>query len=170
MGIEVAIAAAGLALSGVSMVQQRKQAKRSAAATRRAEEARMKQEELKQARERRQQVREARIRQGQVAQTTALQGAATSSAAAGGVASLQSQLASNLGFLDQAGAISGEIGAARTQAAQAQFRAQEFGALGSFGSSVFQAAGGFGTIFDAIPEGPTQQFRGGIAIPTRRPE
>jgi hypothetical protein len=173
MGMGVIIAAASLGLSGVSMVQQRKAAKKSADMQQRAIDEQRKQDELRQARERRQQVREARIRSGQISQATANQGASTTSAAVGGQASIQSQLSSNLGFLDQSGSINTNIGNYMSQSNKYQAKAADWGAIGSFGSNVFSAAGGFGTIFgegqDFDTSSTSQQYSGGVAIPSRRP-
>lgn len=170
MGVVEGLLVGSLLMSGVSMVQQQKQAKKSAAAQRRAEEYQMKQDALKQARERRQQIREARIRQGQVEQATAIQGAASSSAAVGGAGSIQSQLSSNLGFLDQSGKIAGKVGAYTSAANQYAYNAQQWGAVGQFAGNIFSAAGGFSALSGPLGDtGLTQQYSGGIAIPTRRP-
>lgn len=143
-----AIAIGGLVLSGVSTVAGMSAQSDSARAQRRAQEYQRRMDELRQNRERRQAIREQRIKTAQVIQAGANQGAVTSSAVQGGSGSLQSQLSSNLSFLDSMGRNANLASQANQQALNASSRAQNFGAMAGLGGTIFSAAGGFGTIFN----------------------
>ena len=138
MGLEVI--AIGLAVAGTvgSAIQGRKAEK----AQKRARQLQERQEKLKQRREELRARREARIEQARIAQAGANVGASGSSAVVGGVASLQSQLSSNLSFLNESGNLAQQQSRFLQKAANAQARAGEFGAVANLGFTLFDAAGG----------------------------
>ena len=108
--------------TGVS-VQQSRQA---AAASRRANAARRRAERLRASRQRQTQLREARIRRAQIANQEAVSGA-TTSAAAGATSAIQSQVASNVSFLNALDT----LGESAFQAQQAGSRAASRAATGA---------------------------------------
>ena len=91
------IGAAASIAGTVSAVQAQKSQRKAARAQARIAE-------LQRSRERRDTVRRARIARAQIENQVGSAGLLASSTAVGGTGSIQSQLASNLSFLDQAGA------------------------------------------------------------------
>jgi chromatin segregation and condensation protein Rec8/ScpA/Scc1 (kleisin family) len=146
MGLET-IAVAGLVLSGVSTVANMKASKDQSSAQKKAAAYQRRMDELRQNRERRQAIREQRIKTAQVIQAGANQGAQTSSAVQGGAGSLQSQLSSNLSFLDNMATNANLASRANQQALNAGARAQTWGAMAGLGGTIFSQAGGFQSIF-----------------------
>lgn len=146
MGIEVFAAVAGLALSVYGSVK-------SASEGKKALKAQAQSDQVKQARERRQAVREARIKAALIEQSGENQGAGSSSGVVGGVGSTTSQMNSISGFIDQ-------IGGLNRYAGKKIDSANNWAAIAKVGANVFDAAGGFGTVFDAVPKG-TNTFAGG---------
>ena len=128
-----AIVSAGAAVTGT--VLSTVHANKAAAAQRRLQQ-------LQATRQKQQQIREARIRRGQVANIAGQTGTGLSSAALGAEGSIQSQLATNLSFLDQS------LGIAQTISKQ-QSKAQTFGAVAGLGGQVFSAVGGTKAIKDS---------------------
>lgn len=102
--------------------QADKQARRAADLSRR-------QEAFKALRERRDFIRSARSTAARINQQGENAGAANTSAAQGGMASIISQAASNLSFLDQYNAFSTQIGAASSKSAKFASQANMFGGL-----------------------------------------
>lgn len=92
------------------------------------------------ARERRDAIRAARLTQGALVQTGATQGASDTSAALGGLGSIQSQLNSNLSFLDTQSSLADKAGAASLARQNAAANAQNWGAISSLGMQIFQTA------------------------------
>jgi hypothetical protein len=86
-----------------------------------------KQEALREARAKREAIREARIAQATVQNAAENQGASGSSAELGGVGSIQSQLNTNLGFLDHMGRLSTGINNQNMQASEWGSYANMFG-------------------------------------------
>ena len=143
---------------------------KSASAQKKANALQLQQQELQNAREKRQALREAIIRTGQVEQGAANQGATTSSAVSGGIASIESQLAGNIGFLDEQANISGQITNQLNKASQYSSNAQTVGAIASAGATIFNAAGGPDYLKGLFSSGSSEQpIVDGIALPTRRP-
>lgn len=102
----------------------------------------------------RQAIREAQIRRAQTRSSAQALGVVGGSAEAGGMASLGSQLGSALGFSSQMSGLSKQIG-------MAQSRANTAGAVANLGSSVFQAAGGFGA-FGSTGQGSNADLLKGV--------
>lgn len=97
----------------------------------------------KSVRERRDAIRAARMTAGSLIQTGENQGASGTSAALGGLGSIESQLNSNLSFLDTNTSLANRAGAAAGQARSAQNAASNWGQVTQLGMTVFSAAGGF---------------------------
>ena len=109
---------------------------------------------LRAARERVQAVREARIKEALVQQTAEGQGVATSSAPKGGVGAIQSQLGTNINFIDQQEKIAKRTSQYLAKAATLQ-------SIGSVVSAVGSAAG---TYYD-LKGGGTAPVKGGGTAP-----
>lgn len=95
-------------------------------------------------RERRDAIRAARLAAGQVTSSAANQGATDSSAFIGGLGSIQSQLNSNLSFLDTNQKLADQAGNAASRANAFLSKAQTGAAISELGMTVFSAAGGIG--------------------------
>jgi hypothetical protein len=128
-----ALAVIGAVASVGGTVMAVNQQKKAAALTQR-------QQELATRRSQRQAIREAQIRRAQTLASAQALGGAGGSGAAGGTASLTSQVGGALGFSGQMSGLSKEIGVAQTKASTGM-------AIAGFGSSLFQAGGGFSTLF-----------------------
>lgn len=106
------------------------------------------------AQERRQQVREERVKRSQILNQATLTGTADSSGELGATAGMSTQLGSNIG-VNQSMILGGQnITGFSQNAANFQTQAQSasnlgglFGQVGGLGSSLFQSAGGWKTIF-----------------------
>lgn len=96
--------------------------------------------DLATARQRRQQIREARIARAQVEAQGAGRGIQGSSGIVGAGASVQSQLASNLSFLDQTQELSGQISDANIRAGRLGSRAATFKAVRDTAFAIKDAA------------------------------
>lgn len=168
MGLEVAavvVAGIGAATAVYGAVEQRKAGKEAAAAaSRSAAEQRLQFQsqqriaDIRNARERAQIARQQRIQRGKIAATGANTGTSGSSGVVGGMASVDTQAATNLGVFgaieaNQTDIISSQIrgGQAQAQQIQAQADMASGQAMFNLGSTIFQAGGGFKTIFDAVP-------------------
>lgn len=106
----------------------------------------------------RQQVREARIRQAQILQSAENTGSSQSSGELGAIGSVGTQLrnnvGTNLGAMDRAGRITASnrrIADLQSSAAQYQMMGGIYGGLSNLGGSLFQQAGGWGTLKNAFP-------------------
>lgn len=120
----------------------------SIAEQKKAEQARAKADELRAQRERTSQIREGRIRRAQVqAQGTNAGLGAGTSGIAGGSASVVSQVGSNIGAMGQQQQLAGIASTAMQRSADFQAKAMQWQEVGSFSKSIFDAAGGFTTIF-----------------------
>jgi hypothetical protein len=176
MGFDpVSIAIVGLGFQAASFVMnqgakddQADAARAQAAATERQAEAQRKQAEIAQrkadmdnARATRAAIRQSRIARASVMNTGANAGTFNSSGVLGGVGSIGSQLGSNMGYFTGQQDANAQITAAQGQQADAiiaggyaaadaqvaQGNAAQAGAIGGLGQSIFNAAGGFKTIF-----------------------
>lgn len=153
----------GIAISAFSAVQQMGAADdaadaagQQADAQRKAEQARSRQSEVEAQRQRIQQIREGRVRRAQVISSTGNEGLGFSgtSGSVGATAGITSQVASNIGNINQSQGFASEISTYNIQAGQAgadMAQAQANGAMwqkiGGVGDSIFQAKGGWTTIF-----------------------
>lgn len=95
-------------------------------------------------RERRDAIRAARISGGTLLQQSNNTGGSASSAALGGMGSIQSQLDSNLSFLDTQTSLASKSTAAGEAAREANATAQNWSGVTQLGFAVFNATGGFG--------------------------
>jgi hypothetical protein len=95
------------------------------------------------ARQRVQAIREARLTQGALLQTAANTGASGTSAFLGAMGSIQSQLNSNLSFLDTNQKLENLGGFYASRANIHRSKADTFASVGALGMSIFSAAGGF---------------------------
>lgn len=118
-----------------------------------AADAQRKQANLQAARERRDAVRQARIAMAATSQNAANQGASTSSAFQGGYGSIQSQLGSNLSFLDQFNKFGTQAAEAIGNANQAAFNSQIAGGIASLAGQGLAA--GFGGGSSKLNQGST---------------
>ena len=98
----------------------------------------------------RQQIRQARVARSSMLNVGAQTGGMGSSGMAGGVASVGSQLGSNLGYMSEIAAANTAIGAAGLdfsramgEASIASSKANEYAAVAGLGSTIFGAVGGF---------------------------
>ncbi len=98
-------------------------------------------------RERRDAIRAARMTGGQIAQAAENQGASSTSAALGSQGSIESQLASNLSFLDTQSGLSIRAGEAGSAANSARTAASNAAAIGSLGMQIFQSSGSLAKTF-----------------------
>lgn len=169
--LSTVVAAASLAVavgSGVASYAQNRQSKRAQARAEEEQEA-IRNEQLaanagQRDAERRQQIREERIRRAQILQSASNTGTSGSAGEAGALGSLATQQATNIG-MNQGAYMRGQrisahsqaaadfMGDARTSAA----RGQMFGGISQLGTSIFQSAGGWGSvrnIFTDTPKAP----------------
>ncbi len=149
-----ALAVIGAVASVGGTLMAAKQQKKAAALSQR-------QQDLATRRSQRQAIREAQIRRAQAVASAQALGAGGGSSIAGGTASLTSQAGGALGFSSQMSGLSKEIGIAQTKASTGQ-------AIAGFGGSLFQAGGGFNTLFPNLGGGSqggitSQQALSGIA-------
>jgi len=96
----------------------------------------------KAARERRAQIRQAQQAQAQIETGAVATGTQQTSAAAGGVGSVQTQLASNLSFLNQSEQAAKQISIFQQAAADDRERAQAYGAATELGLKAMSIFGG----------------------------
>jgi len=137
----------GLALSAVGTIGQLGAQSDAAAAQKKAQKLAQRKADLAAQRERVKAIREARIRRGRIEATSALTGTAGSAGAIVALASTGAQLTGGLGFSAEQQGLAGQISAANIAGADLQSQAATFGAIGGVGTSIFQQAGGFKTIF-----------------------
>ena len=96
----------------------------------------------KSVRERRDAIRAARMTQGALVQTGENRGASGTSAALGGLGSIESQLNSNLSFLDTNTSLANRAGEQAGKARSAATAAGNWGAVSQLGMQVFSTASG----------------------------
>ena len=125
---------------------------KAARAQRRADKARANMDRLRRQREKQRQVRESRIANANNEATAQATGTGGSSSVAGANASLDSQLSSNLSFLDQAQQIGDVISANNQKAASAQGRAAIFNTASQIAGSYLTAP------TDGTTATPTNQY------------
>jgi len=138
-------AVASVAGAGAAIVGTKKAAKASQkAADTQVEIAReqQKQQEIVYKREQRSAIREGQIRRSQGLATAQAAGVAGSSVSGGGIASIGSQVGSNLGFGTQLSGLSSNITDLGIRASQFNQQASMFGSVAQIGGNVFQAFNG----------------------------
>lgn len=133
----VAIAAVALGTAVVGTAVQISQGRKAAKATVAAAELDRKRMNLQTARERRDAIKATRASYAQIQQNAENQGAGGTSAAQGGQASVQSQGAANLSFLDQYNTLTDMASIQVGRSNRAQGRAREAGAIADLGWTVF---------------------------------
>ena len=127
------VTAAVLAVVGTAAsIQQQKKAQKSSAKAAKAERAKTRAES---ARQRRQQLRQARLSQGEALNLAAVTGGLGSSGLAGAQASIQTQLGTNLSFLDTTENLTIASNKARQDAANFLGNAQIFSQIANVSSS-----------------------------------
>lgn len=136
-------AVAGTATQFIAGRKASKAASRRNAAVERANK-------LAEQRTRRKQIRERRIKTAQALNFGGNTGSLESSGLAGGVASLNSQFASNSGFLSQQSGINSQIGAANQQFSDAQSLGNIGSGLTGFGTTIASNAKTIGRKFDDL--------------------
>lgn len=164
MGFATAFQVIGAVTSVVGFVQQRKGQKKAQAAEGRARRAQQQQQQLEQTRERRKQIREARALRARALSSAVSQGVGTGSTVTPGTTGgIQSQLASNLGFLSQSSTNVAAINTALGQQSAALSAAATGGALFNLGGTIFSNAESIGSIFS--PRAPASTAPPNITIP-----
>jgi hypothetical protein len=143
MGLEAAtiayIAAGTAAVGTVASAQQQRKAGKAAERQYAAESRKA---EIQNIRSVRQQIREARLAQASMLNVGAQTGGMGSSGLAGGVASVGTQLAGNLNYMQQIAEQNTAIGSAALAGAQATSNAAIYGSVGQLGGTIFSAVGG----------------------------
>jgi len=132
---------AGIALTGVSIQQQRKAAK----AQNRATEVQERIQNIKAARQRREQLRQARIARAQIVAASEVSGTSQSSSVAGGLSDVSTQFGGNVNFLNTVKSLSERQGDFLSKSATASSNAQTSGQLA--GLSFRAANTDFSSIF-----------------------
>jgi hypothetical protein len=154
--VSTIVAVVAVAVSAVSAVQANQERKDAAGARGRAEAQNKAQKAQEAANEKRKLVREERVRRARIEQASENTGTSGSSGEIGALGGMSTQLGSNLGF--NAGTLMrGRIAGQEMQTAfDSEQSAQKFDNIGSFSSSIFSAAGGFGAL-KGTPAGTTAQ-------------
>lgn len=137
-----AVVGIGLLVGGTAYsIQQQRQA---AKAQRRAQQMEQRKQELQQVRERRNQVRQARIAAARLTQGGINAGTGQDSSVASGVTSVQSQLSSNLAFLDNSAELTRAQSMYLQKAGTAQSNANIGASVASLGGTIFSMGSGGG--------------------------
>jgi Flp pilus assembly protein TadB len=167
MGVEVAAAAAfvyGTYKNVESQKKSQQATERSQQASERQYVAETKKAEIQNIRSVRQQIRQSRVAQSSMLNVGAQTGGMGGSGMVGGIASVGSQLGSNLGYMSEIASANTAIGAAALDysremgnASIASSEANQYAAVASLGSTVFGAVGGF----PKTPPTPTTPQRTG---------
>lgn len=143
-GIIAAVGAGiGAATAVVGTVLQLQQAKKARKAAKQQYAFERQLANNRAARQRIQAIREARLTAGAVAQAAENAGSSTSSAALGALGSIQSQLNSNLSFLDTNQKLADAAGYQASQVAIHTSKANDWAGVSNLGMGIFSAAGGF---------------------------
>lgn len=145
MGTEVAIAA--LVVSAASTAYSISESRQAGKKQQEAQDISTAQQKSVDLANRRQQIREERIRRAQIEQAAANQGAGGSSGEAGAISALGSQVGSNVASINQGQVAAAGISNAMSRAAGATQRAQVAQGVANLSGTIFQASGGFGSIF-----------------------
>lgn len=148
MAPAVIIAGASLAVAAVGTASSISSQKKQAKFQKKANQAQRAQDNLRAARERKEAIRAARASRGMAQQAAVNQGAEGSSVSLGGLGSIDSQLGSNLSFLDQFNSLSDQASVSLGKANQHGANAQTASAVAGFGMTVFSNSQGISdTVF-----------------------
>ncbi len=145
--LSTVIAGAALGVAAAGTAVQYQQGKEAAKANREAASFQRKQASLQEARQKRDAVRAARLAYGQAQNAAANQGVSSSSSSLGGLASIGSQAADTVSFLDQFGFYSDQAQSALGRANRAESNANAAGSGAGLGFSVFNNADGIAKVF-----------------------
>lgn len=124
-------------LTAGSVVEEREQTRAARRDARRARDAEVRLQNVRAARERRQMARQARIARAQVESGAVASGTTQTSGFAGGTGGIQTQLASNLSFINQSQQLAEQQSVFAQRAADHRGRAQDVAAVRSL---AFQTA------------------------------
>lgn len=150
-------AVASAVVGAYSAVEQRQSAKEAANEQRKAREAQQRAADVEAQRARVQQVREARIRRAQVLASAGNEGLGAGTAGvAGAVGSIGSQAASNIGNINVQQGFAQQASVATQRAADAELEGMEWQQIGNVSQSIFQATGGYTTIFGGNTNKPAK--------------
>lgn len=138
----VIIAGAGLGVAAAGTFMSIKAQKKQAKYMKAANKAQRQQDTLRAARERKEAIRAARMSTGTVLQASVNQGSIDTSASLGGLGSIESQLKSNLSFLDQFNALSDQAGNLIGKANQQGANAAVWGQVAQVGEKIAQNSSG----------------------------
>lgn len=145
IAIGAAVVGAGAAVYGT--VKQAQAAKKQTKYNNEALAVQRQQANMSTAIQKRDAIRAARLSAGQALQTGENQGVSGSSAAYGGFGSIQSQLSSNLSFLDKYNTLSDQASIAAGKANKAGTAAQVFGSVAGLGITLMNNADRIGSVF-----------------------
>ena len=145
MGTEVAIAA--LVVSAASTAYSISENRQAGKKQQEAQDISTAQQKSVDLANRRQQIREERIRRAQIEQAAANQGAGGSSGEAGAISALGAQVGSNIASINQGQVAAAGISNAMSAAAGHGQKAQVAQGVASLSGTIFQASGGFGSVF-----------------------
>lgn len=137
MGVEVAIAAVGLAVAVGSAYEQQQQAKSAAKERKKAGQISQAEQAAQQTQNRRQQLREERVRRAQITQASVNTGVSGSSGELGSQSALGSLISGNLAASSRQQASANVIGDAMQSAADSDVSAAKYGAISGIGASIF---------------------------------
>lgn len=154
MGVNALIASLVIATGSTAASIQATQ--NAAKQSNRAAEAQRKQQELAAARERANAIRQARMAYAANAQGAETAGASMSSASMGGLGSIQSQLNSNISFLDKNQQLADQGSIALGKMRSAEANASSFGAVAGLAmqTASLSGSGAFDRIFKSKPKPP----------------
>ena len=146
MGIET-VAIAALAVTTASTVYSIEEQRKAGKAQQEGQDIATAQQKSVDLANKRQQLREERIRRAQIEQASANQGVGGSSGEAGAISALGAQVGANVASINQGQVAAEGISGAMSKAAGAGQRAQVAQGVASLSGTIFQASGGFGSIF-----------------------
>lgn len=141
------IAGASLAVGAASAISANKNQKKALREQEAANEAQRKQANLARARQNRDAIRQARMAYGAAQASAESQGVGGSSASEGGLGSIQTQLGSELSFLDQYTGLSDQASLALGRSAQFQRKANVAQSVGGLAMTVFSNSDAIANIF-----------------------
>ena len=146
--IAVGASVVGLVMQASAMEDAKDARNQSAAESRAQFAAQQRIADIKNARERANLARQTRLARAQIVQTGANTGTSSSTGVMGGVASVGTQSAAATGIFGAIEANQADIISSQERQGQAQGDIAEAQAMFNLGTSVFNAGGGFKTIFD----------------------
>ena len=144
MGIEIALAVGGLALSAYGSVKQQQQAKKAEKAQKNVANEQKKLNDAQATRERQKTVREAIRRQAIIANSAGVSGTLGSSAAQGGIGGLSSEAGGNVGYINTVTNANNRISDLGFQAQKATNSAATYGQISELGFAAVSNANSIG--------------------------